>query len=121
MENKRKCPVCGETITGRPDKKFCSDQCRAEFNNRNNKDSTNAMRKINRILRRNRRILAELNPDGKTRISRQKLAEMGFDFQYFTNLRYTRRGKTCYFCYEQGYFREWNGSCILIVNKQLYG
>ena len=121
MQNKRKCPVCGEIVTGRTDKKYCSDQCRAEFNNRNNKDCTNAMRKINRILRRNRRILAELNPDGKTRISLQKLTEKGFDFQYFTNVRYNRRGKACYFCYEQGYIRGRNESCTLILNKRRSG
>lgn len=34
-ENIRKhCLSCGETITGRTDKKFCSDSCRVYFNNR---------------------------------------------------------------------------------------
>ena len=28
------CPVCGEKIVGRTDKKYCSDECRAFVNNR---------------------------------------------------------------------------------------
>lgn len=103
MEKKRTCPVCGDNILGRIDKKFCSDQCRAEFYNRNNKDWSNNMRKINSILRRNRRILAALNPDGKTKTSRQRLVENGFNFSYFTNTYVTRTGNIYYFCYEQGY------------------
>ncbi len=31
--NRKKCPVCGEEIFGRSDKKFCSDDCRTYFNN----------------------------------------------------------------------------------------
>lgn len=30
----KQCLICGETITGRTDKKFCSDSCRVYFNNR---------------------------------------------------------------------------------------
>ncbi|MCI1778409.1 MAG: DUF2116 family Zn-ribbon domain-containing protein [Bacteroidales bacterium] len=29
------CPVCGERIYGRSDKKFCSDECRTFYNRRN--------------------------------------------------------------------------------------
>ena len=28
------CPVCGEKVVGRTDKKYCRDECRAFFNNR---------------------------------------------------------------------------------------
>ena len=28
VETKRKCPVCGEPVIGRADKKYCSDECR---------------------------------------------------------------------------------------------
>ena len=66
---KRKCEECGDEFVGRADKKFCSDQCRSAFNNRLNKDATNFMRNINNILRKNRRILAELNPSGKTTVT----------------------------------------------------
>lgn len=61
------------------------------------------MRNVNNILRKNRRILASLNPDGKARIGRDRLLNKGFKFSYFTNTYETKSGKTYFFCYEQGY------------------
>jgi predicted nucleic acid-binding Zn ribbon protein len=103
MEERKACPVCGDAIIGRIDKKFCSDQCRNEFNNKQNQDANSYIRRINHILRKNRRILEELNPEGKTKISKNKLVNKGFDFRYFTNIYRTKTGNTYYFCYEQGY------------------
>ena len=61
------CPECNEKIIGREDKKFCSDGCRNSYNNKINKDSTNYMRNVNNKLRKNYRILSELNTDGKSK------------------------------------------------------
>jgi len=94
---------CGESIQGRSDKKFCSDQCRTSYYNRQNSDSTNDMRNINRTLRKNRKILADLNPNGKSKVGKAKLLDLGFNFSYFTNVYKTKTGKVYYFCYEQGY------------------
>ena len=68
MASKRKCIECGDSFHGRADKKFCSDQCRSAYNNRLNSDATNFVRNINNTLRKNRRILEELNPSGKTKV-----------------------------------------------------
>ena len=114
MERKKKCPVCGEAIIGRIDKKFCSDQCRNEFNNRQNHDSNSYVRRINNTLRKNRRILEALNPDGKIRVSKMKLLNRGFDFRYFTSIYRTKTGNTYYFCYEQGYLQLNEGYCALV-------
>jgi predicted nucleic acid-binding Zn ribbon protein len=103
MDNSRTCPVCGDKFTGRIDKKFCSDQCRTEYNNRTNKEATNYMRNINGVLRKNRKILLELNPEGKIKIPKKKLIDRGFNFKIFTSIYTTRNGNTYYFCYEQGY------------------
>ena len=59
------CPECGTKIIGREDKKFCCDGCRNTYNNRNNKDAINLIRNTNNALRKNWRILEELNPDQK--------------------------------------------------------
>ena len=99
----RNCPECGEIILGRADKKFCSDQCRNTFNNRDKQDANNYIRNVNNILRKNRRILAGLNPQGKAKASRNKLVEKGFNFDYYTNSYTTKTGKTYYYCYEFGY------------------
>jgi len=75
---RKKCPECGDRIIGRIDKKFCSDACRNAYNNRINKDSKNLIRNTNNRLRKNYRILEELNPNKKTKSSRAKLIEKGF-------------------------------------------
>ncbi len=111
------CLECGNKLTGRVDKKFCSDQCRVSFNNRLNSDETNLVRNVNNALRKNRRILTELNTTGKTRISGTKLKEKGFDFQYFTNLYKTKDGAVYYYCYEQGYLPIENDFYLLVVKQ----
>jgi len=110
----RNCPECSEKIVGREDKKFCSDGCRNGYNNKINKDSTNLMRNVNNTLRRNYRILCEINADGKTKTTKAKLAGRGFDFNYFTNLLQTKTGNTYYFVYEQGYMALENDYYILV-------
>ena len=99
----KQCPECGDTIVGRIDKKFCSDGCRNTHNNRLNKDKKNRIRNTNNRLRKNYRILEALNPEQKTKVSRSRLIEKGFDFHYFTNLYTTKAGKVYYFVYNQGY------------------
>lgn len=102
MENK-KCLECDNEFVGRVDKKFCSDMCRNAYNNRMNKDSTNMIRNINNRLRKNWRILEELNPDDKCKVSKLKLDAKGFDFTLFTSIYTTKVGTIYYFVYNQGY------------------
>ncbi|HEX8563845.1 MAG TPA: hypothetical protein VF676_12790 [Flavobacterium sp.] len=114
----RSCLECEAKIVGREDKKFCGDACRNAFNNKINKDSTNFMRNINNKLRKNYRILAELNPDGKSKASRSRLISKGFDFDFFTNVLKTKTGNTYYFLYDQGYMALEN-DYFMIVKKEL--
>ena len=97
------CPECGEKIVGRIDKKFCSDYCRNAYNNKMNKDSTNLVRNVNNLLRKNYRILQELNPTDKTKTTKSKLLAKGFSFEYFTSIYTTKTGTIYYFIYDQGY------------------
>ncbi len=115
---KRLCPECGEPITGRIDKKFCSDLCRNAFNNKVNSDSTNYVRNINNILRKNRRILEDLLQGDKTTLPKQKLIDKGFNFKYITNQSLTKNNHTYFFCYEFG-FLPLENDLILIVKKKV--
>lgn len=99
----KQCLECNEKIIGRVDKKFCSDACRNAYNNNINKDSKNLIRNTNNRLRKNYRILEVLNPYQKTKTSRAKLIEKGFDFNYFTSIYTTKAGTVYYFVYDQGY------------------
>ena len=116
---KRLCKECQEELHGRRDQKFCCDQCRNTFNNRNNEDTNNYVRRINSILRKNRRILSNLNPDGKKTVDAITLAEEGFNFHYFTNTYKTQKGSIYFFCYDHGYILLENNQYML-VHKQDY-
>ncbi len=119
MSEKRKCLECGDPVTGRSDKKFCSDSCRNAYNNRLNRDEINFMRKINRILRKNRLILSRLNPHGKAKVSYRELMDEDFNFNYYTNVYKTKAGKTYYFVYEQGYL-ELDDDKFALVKRENY-
>ena len=113
------CFECSEPISGREDKKFCSDGCRNSFNNRINKPKNRLMRKINSHLRRNYRILAsvlERFPDGK--IPYDILIEQGFDFRYFTGIAKTKEGDRCYCLYDRAYKRLKNGR-LKVLKKEI--
>ena len=99
----KNCLECNEKLLGREDKKFCSDGCRNAYNNKMNKDSTNLMRNINNKLRKNYRILSDLNPDGKAKTTRTKLLSKGFDFEFLTSVYNTKTGNAYFFVYDQGY------------------
>lgn len=112
------CLECGGKISGRADKKFCSDQCRVSYNNKLNRDETAYMNNVTNILRKNRRVLLELNTTGKSKVSRDKLNDKGFDFNYFTSQYKTKDGTIYNFCYEQGYLPLENNWYLLVVKGE---
>lgn len=114
---KRICPECGEPIKGRIDKKFCSDMCRNAHNNKNNADSNNFVRNVNNALRKNRRILEGALVGETTKISRQKLADKGFNFNYHTSHSTTKNNHTYVFCYEYGYLPLENDYLLVVKRK----
>jgi len=114
----KRCEECGSLIIGRVDKRFCSDQCRNTFNNRLNSDVTRYIRNTNRALRKNRRILTDLNPEGKTKVSRDKLLARGFDFGHFTSTYRRKEGSEYFYCYEQGYLPIDKDYFLLVIKKE---
>lgn len=99
----KQCLECGTEVFGRVDKKFCSDYCRNAYNNKKNRDSRNIVRNTNNLLRKNYRILENLNPDQKTKTTKDNMLRKGFNFDYFTSIYKTKAGKIYYFVYDQGY------------------
>ncbi|MEQ9188268.1 MAG: hypothetical protein RLP15_11080 [Cryomorphaceae bacterium] len=116
LKDKRKCLECDEALFGRADKKFCCDHCRNAYNNRNNSDTSKLVRNINYALRKNRRILAELNESKMTKLGRSRLIMHGFSFQYFTHTYETQSGTVYFFCYEMGYL-PLDEEAVLIVRQ----
>lgn len=114
---KRNCLECGQKLSGRKDQKYCSDFCRNAYNNKLNEDSNKYVRRINGILRKNRRILEKLNPDGKVTTDGITLAEEGFNFHYYTNIYTTKKGSQYFFCYEHGYIKLENDQYMLVMKQ----
>jgi hypothetical protein len=78
------------------------------------------VRKVNQILRRNRRILETLVPakEETAKISRNKLRDKGFNFDYFTNTYTTRKETVYFYCYEYGYLLLEDDWCLLVRRKE---
>ena len=116
----RKCLECSRTIYGRKDKKFCDDSCRNNYNNHQNRENTNIIRKINRILKKNRQVLEEvsgLTDEKRThKTHREILLNKGFRFDFLTSIYTTKEGKKYYYVYNYGYM-DLGNDFFLIVKK----
>ncbi len=118
------CLECINPIKGRTDKKFCSDACRNNFNNRQKSDVTTKMRQINSILKKNHKVLSSMllnvrdMPNEKIKLSKDRLFELGFNFNYFTNIYTNKKGMTYYYCYEYGYLPIENNYCFLVKRRE---
>jgi hypothetical protein len=117
MDSKQ-CLECERDFFGRVDKKFCSDACRNAYNNRVNASDEAVIKKLNRVLRKNWKILKELNPDEKIKTQLSKLVKRGFDFDAITSNLVTKEGKEYRFCYDQGYL-VLDDRFVLIVKRSL--
>jgi len=118
MENPQACLYCGTEIKGRYDKKYCDDTCRNSYHNQQNKENNAYVRGINSQLKRNRKILEELNTQGKTTKHKDELLKRGFDFKYHTHQYTTKSGSTYHFVYEHGYLALDNDFYMLVVDQK---
>lgn len=112
----RLCIDCNAELKGRTDKKFCDDQCRSNYNNRLKANDQSFLKRVNQILKKNRDILVEKNPEGKAKVKRAELLRKGFNFDYHTHTYATQRGMTYIFCYEYGYLLL-EGDEVLLVKR----
>jgi len=113
----RKCLDCGQIIRGRSDKKFCSDQCRNNYNNTINREANSLVRNIHSVLRKNRRILCDLYESGRKKVHRDALIVSEFNINFFTHLVENNTDKRITrYCYEYGY-RELDSEYILLVKN----
>lgn len=118
VKEKKFCPECGKEIVGRADKMFCSTSCRNNHNNKVNKDITNLMRNINNSLRKNYKILNELNAKDKITVSKKILVKKKFEFNHFTSILESKTGNTYYIVYDQA-FQELKDDTFLITKIDL--
>ena len=117
MIEKRICLTCGEPVVGRSDKRYCDDGCRNAYNNKLNSVPNNFVRKIDAVLKRNRRVLGEvLGEEKKQKVSRESLLAKGLNFDFFTYQLSNTKGQVYFFVYEYGYLRL-GDETFLVVHK----
>ena len=105
MPEARVCLVCRRPLKGRADKKFCDDHCRNAFNNQLKTGKNLYVRYINKVLKRNRRVLEALCPPNKKqfKVSKERLMRLGFSLEFFTHSETDENGEISRYCYEFGY------------------
>jgi uncharacterized protein YvpB len=101
------CLNCQKPIkSGRADKKFCDSGCKDAYYNAIKTKEHKEIKKIDNILKRNRRILKKIfNPRSENKlISREVLIKAGFEFGFHTHLVITKyKANEFIFCYDYGY------------------
>ena len=117
---RKTCLYCQDLLRGRSDKKFCGDSCRSAHYQRHHGKTLPSVRRINKILRTNYRILVTLNKKDKTKVHIGSLRNAGYNFQYHTHLLKTKKGHHYTFCYDLGILevsRDW----FILVRSQEQG
>lgn len=99
----RFCRECGEPLSGRSDKQFCCPECRTAYHNRGYTSDNIATNAVNRILRYNRRLLAQLYRAGVRNLSLADERLMGYNLHYYTSVDRHLLRPAKYHCYEFSY------------------
>ncbi len=106
MKHERKCLNCMDPLKGRADKLYCSSYCRSAFHYERRKDAEDTLfTRIDRQLKRNRRLLDHFNKAGKATVRTTTLLDAGFDPNYFTHYWKNKKGDVYLFCYEFGFLK----------------
>jgi len=86
-----------------------------------NQGNEKFVRNVQNILRRNRRILSALIVEEFEKVHRDELIVRGFNFTFHTHSFTTKKGKTCFFCFDQGYVDLGNEYVRLVFNDDSFG
>ena len=78
------------------------------------------VRRINRRLSCNRRILDDLSSLGSELVNKELLEIRGFDFNLFTSLGKTNDGLDLFYCYEQAYGVVSDSTIFILNPKQSF-
>jgi hypothetical protein len=114
-----KCKICGNEITGRSDKKFCSVLCKNNYHTTLRRSTSLAVKEIDTILHRNHGILLEIMGKDKSQLKclRIELEKRKFNFKYHTHTNTNSAGKVYQFVYDFAWMTFSNDE-VLIVRKK---
>lgn len=114
------CPVCGNVLKGRQDKKYCSPKCKniATYDRRLMNEQF--FLKVDKQLKTNRRILKQFNHSGYTTLRKDELFKAGFAPNYFTHYWKNDKGDVYLFCYDFGFLEMKQNEKYLLIKWQHY-
>lgn len=117
------CLECSAKIKGRVDKRFCDDNCRSAFHNKQNRNHQLITREINAVLRKNRQILKEIfeSNQSDTVVTKQHLEKRGFLFDFLTHADQISQKEKAKYCYEFGYLEFKEGQFRIYKNANVNG
>ena len=116
---KRPCPICGNNIVGRADKKYCSTSCKNKFYAPSQRAKPDSIKTINRFLFQNYKIMASIFEDEKKKkimVPRILLDKMGFNYNYCTGCYINNEGKLYHYIYEFGWM-EFSTQQLMLIRK----
>jgi predicted nucleic acid-binding Zn ribbon protein len=102
-DEERHCMNCGKTLSGRPDKLFCSQRCKNEWHNRINGMEKRRRDRTFAILWKNYKILELMADSGMRETDMSSLSACGFNPDFITGFRKLRNGRADYFCFDIAY------------------
>lgn len=116
------CNWCGKELFGRADKRFCNAYCRNSYNNKSKKKDEEVIQNVNKVIRRNRKILKTLCPTGKLVVKKDVLDSVGYNYKYFSEMYKSDEGRYYFLCYDYGFtpISEDNKQDVMIVKRAEY-
>jgi predicted nucleic acid-binding Zn ribbon protein len=102
-QEKKKCLYCGDTLLGRVDKKFCSDDCRARAGAEKRKKNLDLFKQTHKKLQKNRSIILMLKEAGWVTIPLLSLQSIGFEDKLVTQIIYMEKNNSLRFIYDTAF------------------
>lgn len=115
------CKICKKKISGRSDKIFCSINCKNYYHLKLREATALKVRKLDKILHRNRSILLEImgKKNEKLKVPRLTLEDKKFQFKYHTHYHINSAGKIMHFVYDFGWMDFSDDEVLLVKVKTL--
>ncbi len=115
---KKHCIQCDAVLHGRIDKKFCSPECRVQYHNILNREDNQFFARVNRLLRKNRKILRHLYLAKQKKMHLSELTRLGFRPDYCTSIYRNKKEDTYYFSYDYGILLLQKDYCAVVKRKE---
>ena len=114
---KRLCLSCRKEIKGRADKKFCGLTCKNQHSYQQRLVTKSEVAEIDRLLHRNRIILATLMGDSrKETFDRSVLTRAKFRWEFHTGHYVNKEGKTYWLIYDYAWMT-FSDQKVLVIKK----